>query len=67
MNGPGDEADGLAGKFDIARPNIARVYDYWPGGKDNFAADREEAHRMLAIYPPWRSSPGITGSSSAGP
>jgi hypothetical protein len=34
-----------------ARPNIARVYDYWLGGKDNFEADREEARRLLAICP----------------
>jgi O-methyltransferase involved in polyketide biosynthesis len=39
-------------RFDAARPNIARVWDYWLGGKDNFAADRELARKMLAIYPP---------------
>jgi len=38
--------------FDTTRPNIARVWDYWLGGKDNFAADRELAHKMLEIYPP---------------
>ena len=27
--------------IDTTRPNIARVYDYLLGGKDNFAADRE--------------------------
>ena len=27
--------------FDTSVPHIARVYDYWLGGKDNFAADRE--------------------------
>jgi SAM-dependent methyltransferase len=37
--------------FDPARPNIARVYDYWLGGKDNFPADRAEAERLLVIYP----------------
>jgi len=26
--------------FDISVPHISRVYDYWLGGKDNFAADR---------------------------
>jgi len=36
---------------DTSKPNIARVYDYWLGGKDNFAADRAEAERMLAVYP----------------
>jgi O-methyltransferase involved in polyketide biosynthesis len=37
--------------FDSTRPNIARVWDYWLGGKDNFAADRELAEKMLAIHP----------------
>jgi O-methyltransferase involved in polyketide biosynthesis len=37
--------------FDPAKPNIARVWDYWLGGKDNFAADRELAEKMLAIHP----------------
>jgi O-methyltransferase involved in polyketide biosynthesis len=37
--------------FDTSRPNIARVWDYWLGGKDNFAADRELAEKMLAIHP----------------
>lgn len=47
------EQQGTAGLdgFDVTRPNIARVYDYWLGGKDNFPADREQAARMLAIYP----------------
>jgi hypothetical protein len=29
-------------------PHIARIYDYWLGGKDNFAADREAAERAMA-------------------
>jgi hypothetical protein len=33
----------------VAHP--ARVYDYWLGGKDNFAADREAAERVLAATP----------------
>lgn len=37
--------------FDVTKPNIARVYDYWLGGKDNFQADRAEAERMLEVYP----------------
>ncbi len=38
--------------FDASVPNMARVYDYWLGGKDHYAADREEAERLLRIYPP---------------
>lgn len=37
--------------FDTSTPNIARVYNYWLGGKDNFAADRAEAERLIAVYP----------------
>ncbi len=37
--------------FDPTRPNVARVWDYWLGGKDNFAADRELAQKMLAVHP----------------
>jgi S-adenosyl methyltransferase len=33
----------------VAHP--ARVYDYWLGGKDNYAADREAAERVLAVTP----------------
>ena len=40
--------------FDPATPNMARVYDYWLGGKDNYPADRAEAERLLGIYPPLR-------------
>jgi hypothetical protein len=38
--------------FDPARPNIARVWDYWLGGTAYFAADRELAEKMLAVHPP---------------
>jgi SAM-dependent methyltransferase len=41
-------------ELDTTRPNIARVYDAWLGGKDNFAADREEAERLLQTYPDLR-------------
>jgi S-adenosyl methyltransferase len=33
----------------VAHP--ARVYDYWLGGKDNFAADREAGELALQAYP----------------
>ncbi len=32
-------------------PHPARVYDYWLGGKDNFAADREMAEWVLKLTP----------------
>jgi hypothetical protein len=43
---------GRVADFDPNVPSIARVYDYFAGGKDNFAADREMADRLLAVYPP---------------
>jgi hypothetical protein len=39
------------GDIDISRPNVARIYDYLLGGKDNFAADREAAMRLIAATP----------------
>jgi hypothetical protein len=39
------------------RPHPARVYDYLLGGKDNFAADREAAHRGLQANPDSRIPP----------
>jgi hypothetical protein len=37
--------------FDTSVPHVARVYDYWLGGKDNFAADRVMGERTLQAYP----------------
>ena len=37
--------------FDPSTPSIARVYDYLLNGKDNFAADREVAERLISIAP----------------
>lgn len=37
--------------LDVTTPNVARMYDYWLGGKDHYAADREAADRVMAIAP----------------
>jgi len=37
--------------FDAPVPNAARIYNYFLGGKDNFAVDREAAQKMLAVLP----------------
>jgi hypothetical protein len=42
-------------KLDTNVAHSARVYDYWLGGKDNFAADREAGDRVIAIRPTIRS------------
>jgi S-adenosyl methyltransferase len=49
---PGKRPAGL----DTNMPHIARVYDYWLGGKDNFAADREAAQKVIAAFPDIRRS-----------
>lgn len=53
----GDETDSVsAGKgqdpgFDTSVAHVARVYDYWLGGKDNFAADRAAGDQAISAYP----------------
>jgi O-methyltransferase involved in polyketide biosynthesis len=37
--------------FDAGKPSIARVYDRWLGGKNNFAADRTVADALTAEFP----------------
>jgi hypothetical protein len=37
--------------IDTTRAHQARIYDYWLGGKDNFAVDREAAEQAVAAYP----------------
>ena len=40
-----------SGDIDARTPNVARIYDYLLGGKDNFAADREACRRLVAAIP----------------
>jgi hypothetical protein len=40
-----------ASGLDTAVPNAARIYDYLLGGKDNYAADRKAAERVLRALP----------------
>ena len=37
--------------IDTGKANIARVYDYWLGGINNFRADQDAARAMIAIEP----------------
>ena len=37
--------------LDVTVPNVARIYDYFLGGKDNFAADREAAEELRSLLP----------------
>ncbi|PVZ14944.1 SAM-dependent methyltransferase [Actinomycetospora cinnamomea] len=40
--------------FDSDVPSPARMYDYYLGGRDNFAADREAAEAVIASHPEQR-------------
>lgn len=50
------EAQKLAEKLtrrglDVTVPNVARIYDYFLGGKDNFEADRRAAAKIEQLIP----------------
>jgi hypothetical protein len=45
-----DQGDQLS-EIDTSVPHIARVYDYWLGGKDNFAPDRAAAEAAMREDP----------------
>src|SRR6188472_4338046 len=47
-----DNEAATAGRgIDVTVPSIARTYDYWLGGKDNFAADRAIGDQILNALP----------------
>ncbi|WP_431900096.1 SAM-dependent methyltransferase [Nonomuraea sp. bgisy101] len=41
---------------DPSVPNVARMYDYYLDGKNNFAADRAAAEQILQLFPETRRS-----------
>ncbi|MGH3187324.1 MAG: SAM-dependent methyltransferase [Streptosporangiaceae bacterium] len=52
----GGEPAGEGVPFDTSRPHMARVYDFWLGGKDHFPADRAVAEQVAAAYPDIRAA-----------
>ncbi len=50
-----EDASKPTSSVDASVPNVARMYDYMLGGKDNFASDREAAERSIRAVPqlPW--------------
>ena len=53
-------------KFDVSVPNVARIYDYMLGGKDNYQADRDAAEQLIKVLPEAELACGRTGGSSSG-
>ncbi|MEV0382078.1 SAM-dependent methyltransferase [Nonomuraea sp. NPDC050643] len=51
-----DESRRVPPGIDPTTPSIARVYDYFLGGKDNFEADRKVAEEALKIAPDAREA-----------
>src|ERR1700757_1440997 len=49
-----DPADDL--RLNTGVPHVARVYDYWLDGKDNFTADRVAGEEAIAAFPGIRLS-----------
>jgi hypothetical protein len=47
----GNEAGLDAASLDTGVPHVARVYNYWLGGTDNFEADRVAGERAMAAFP----------------
>jgi hypothetical protein len=43
-------------RLDVTVAHIARVYNYWLGGKDHFAADRVAGDATIEVYPGIRLS-----------
>lgn len=52
---------------DASVPNVARIYDYLLGGKDNYSADRDAAVELVRLIPDALRAPITTGDSSSGP
>ena len=54
-DGPVTEAaswdPGPDSRLDVSVAHIARVYNYWLGGKDHFAADRAAGEATIGVYP----------------
>ena len=51
---PGEQAefdDTAATGIDTTVPHSARIWNYWLGGKDNYAVDRAAGDQFSAIYP----------------
>ncbi|MFC4015711.1 SAM-dependent methyltransferase [Nonomuraea purpurea] len=46
-----EQGGGASTGIDVTRPSVARMYDYYLGGKDNFEIDREAVRRVEQAMP----------------
>jgi hypothetical protein len=51
-----DGTEWASSRIDMTVAHPARRYDYWLGGKDNFAADRESGDAIAAAFPTVRTA-----------
>ncbi len=55
MSDHGDDT-GTADRLNLNVPHSARVYDYFLGGKTNFAVDRQAGDHLLEAFPGFRTA-----------
>jgi S-adenosyl methyltransferase len=46
-----DDAGWVPPSIDTTKPSVARMYDFFLGGKDNYPVDRETAAQFLTVFP----------------
>ncbi|ARX86925.1 hypothetical protein SMD44_06406 [Streptomyces alboflavus] len=46
-----DAADAVRNRINTAQPHTARIWNYWLGGKDNYAVDREAGDSIRELHP----------------
>jgi S-adenosyl methyltransferase len=49
--GPEEHDSAARTGIDTTVPHSARIWNYWPGGKDNFAVNRAAGDQFSTIYP----------------
>ena len=49
--GPGEPAGASRAAIDTTVPHSARIWNYWLGGSDNYAVDREAGEEYQEIFP----------------
>ena len=62
--GPEDPEETAGAGIDTTVPRSARIWNYWLGGKDNYAVDRRPATSMSRSTPASSASPVLAGRRS---